>query len=1144
MFDRDFVSKVCEAFAKIRAEIDERGGEFDFRHSFANYLLGEVLEWTRNEGEGHYKIERERKDIICYDDSDPPLPVLIIETVNPNEKSLTHEEKLEDYLKEVGRVKFGILTNGHDLSIYKYEKERRRAGKILELNIDEIVQKGAENLSEKEMRSIIQLKKFGREKFIGFNEDIKYFKTHKNEIPLDYKVGYDLFIESLKRSLEELNEIFNQFLDAYERRRRHESGRRLREAFENWKKTRVGGEAEPKETFCKETAYILLNRILFVRICEDKSFMKKRRLSGDYVSIFLEEHTKMPYLKLLDDAFEEAKDIYERIYRVSVFDWWKISDAERYTLEREERNVQRELEEELNRVVGHILKRFNNFDFNTVNRDILGRVYEDYLPKEERKRLGEYYTPLEVVKYILDAVGYTENDEIEGKKILDPACGSGTFLAEAARRLIEKFLKKLHKLSVNELDADEAYQILYEIENCIYGFDINLFACHIAEWVLFSQIIDLYDIVKRKYDEERIEFNIYCTDSLMPEEPKLEYFGDAIVKPFQNDLKRIAEVKGMKFDFVVGNPPYVRIQRLSKEQREQYKKIYKTPEANYDIYIVFIERGLKWLKEGGKLGFIVSNQFTSANYGKKIRELIARDYKIEQFIDFADTGVFRDVTNYPAIIILKLPESREEIESNFVKCVRVKKPKEKLLDDIRRHLIYNETAYSSEYYDLFIFKQGNLKGIWSLMPEKERTVFEKIGRNADRRLKDVCERIFQGLVSSADSIYIVKIVEQINGKNVKIRQLKSGREYVVEKEMLKPLLKGEDVRRWRIDWKGLYVIFPYKIESGDAVLYSEDEMKRNFPNTWHYFLEHKEEFERREGGKWKNRKDWYAFGRKQNLHLFERRKILVRELSNRNNFAFDADGIYYMGNVRVYGIILRDKYNKEEYYLYFLGLLNSKVLEFYIKHISQLYSGNYYRYHKEYLEKLPIRLPRTAEEEKFAEGIREAVEQILRFQEEKAALERKVQAFPEAYTRGNLHSLLHVMEESALSKSSYSPSRLRIEVFKDVEGRTKYKVLLTGKDYIAFKTESSAKFILEVLKRKERIVKNDLLSMQVPSEDEMRQIIGEYEEDLKRIAYLKQEIENLERRIDEFVYELYELNEEDRKVIEDFLRGTKEKEEL
>ncbi|UYZ39531.1 MAG: N-6 DNA methylase [Candidatus Methanospirare jalkutatii] len=1141
MFDRDFVSKVCEAFAKIRAEIDERGGEFDFRHSFANYLLGEVLGWTRNEGEGHYKIERERKDIICYDDSDPPLPVLIIETVNPNEESITHEEKLEDYLKEVRYVKFGILTNGHDLSIYKYEKERRRAGKILELNIDEIVQKGAENLSEKEMRSIIQLKKFGREKFIGFNEDIKYFKTHKNEISLDYKVGYDLFIESLKRSLEELNETFNQFLDAYERRRRHESGRRLREAFENWKKTRVGGEAEPKETFCKETAYILLNRILFVRICEDKSFMKKRRFSSDYVSIFLEEHTKMPYLRLLDDAFEEAKDIYERIYRVSVFDWWRISDAERYTLGREERKVQRELEEELNRVVGRILKRFNNFDFNTVNRDILGRVYEDYLPKEERKRLGEYYTPLEVVKYILDAVGYTENDEIEGKKILDPACGSGTFLAEAARRLIEKFLKKLHKLSVNELDADEAYQILYEIENCIYGFDINLFACHIAEWVLFSQIIDLYDIVKRKYDEERIEFNIYCTDSLMPEEPKLEYF-DAIVKPFQNDLKRIAEVKGMKFDFVVGNPPYVRIQRLSKEQREQYKKIYKTPEANYDIYIVFIERGLKWLKEGGKLGFIVSNQFTSANYGKKIRELIARDYKIEQFIDFADTGVFRDVTNYPAIIILKLPESREEIESNFVKCVRVKKPKEKLLEDIRRHLIYNETAYSSEYYDLFIFKQSNLKGIWSLMPEKERTVFEKIERNADRRLKDVCENIFVGLQTSADSIYIVKIVEQINGKNVKIRQLKSGREYVVEKEMLKPLLKGEDVRRWRIDWKGLYVIFPYKIESGDAVLYSEDEMKRDFPNTWHYFLEHKEEFEKREGGKWKNRREWYAFGRKQNLHLFEQRKILIQVLANRNTFTFDKEGVYYFvggGGSGVYGILL-----SMEDYLYFLGLFNSIVLEFYIKKISPLRSGKYYIYGRQYLEKLPIRLPRTAEEEKFADEIRKAVEQILRFQEEKAALERKVQAFPEAYTRGNLHSLLHVMEESALSKSSYSPSCLRIEVFKDVEGRTKYKVLLTRKDYIAFKTESSAKFILEVLKRKERIVKNDLLSMQVPSEDEMRRIIGEYEEDLRRIAYLKQEIENLERRIDELVYELYELNEEDRKVIEDFLRGAKEKEKL
>ena len=94
-----------------------------------------------------------------------------------------------------------------------------------------------------------------------------------------------------------------------------------------------------------------------------------------------------------------------------------------------------------------------------------------------------------------------------------------------------------------------------------------------------------------------------------------------------------------------------------------------------------------------------------------------------------------------------------------------------------------------------------------------------------------------------------------------------------------------------------------------------------------------------------------------------------------------------------------------EDYLYFLGLLNSLVLEFYIKKISPLRSGKYYIYGRQYIEKLPIRLPRTAEEEKFADEIRRAVEQILKFQEEKAALERKVQAFPEAYTRGNLHSL-------------------------------------------------------------------------------------------------------------------------------------------
>ena len=106
-------------------------------YTLVDYLFRNVLGWSRKEGEGHFKIERERKDILFYDDSDPPLPVLIVETVNPKEESASHISKLEGYLLEMGRVRYGILTNGHDFSVYEYERDKKgeRVNKELELDM-------------------------------------------------------------------------------------------------------------------------------------------------------------------------------------------------------------------------------------------------------------------------------------------------------------------------------------------------------------------------------------------------------------------------------------------------------------------------------------------------------------------------------------------------------------------------------------------------------------------------------------------------------------------------------------------------------------------------------------------------------------------------------------------------------------------------------------------------------------------------------------------------------------------------------------------------------------------------------------------------------------------------------------------------
>jgi hypothetical protein len=164
------------------------------------------------------------------------------------------------------------------------------------------------------------------------------------------------------------------------------------------------------------------------------------------------------------------------------------------------------------------------------------------------------------------------------------------------------------------------------------------------------------------------------------------------------------------------------------------------------------------------------------------------------------------------------------------------------------------------------------------------------------------------------------------------------------------------------------------------------------------------------------------------------------------------------------------------------------------------------------------------------------VERILKQHSELRKLENKLSEFPDSYISGELHLLLEVMEsKEGLQKESYSPSRLRIESLQNIEGKTMFNVLLTKKDYIAFNTESSAKFLFDVLRRRKRIIKNDLLRMDVPSDADAEKIMKEYGRDLEKIEDLKREIADLDKSIDEQVYELYGLDEGDRRVVKEFL---------
>jgi len=174
---------------------------------------------------------------------------------------------------------------------------------------------------------------------------------------------------------------------------------------------------------------------------------------------------------------------------------------------------------------------------------------------------------------------------------------------------------------------------------------------------LLIQTIDLFQKVREKYPDYKFErFKIYRTDSL--ELVTQRHLWDYTYASFLEEQEEIDAIKQKKFDFVVGNPPYVRVQILDVKTREYLKKEYKTTIGKFDIYIPFIERGIDWLKENSKLGYINPNLFLNREYGKELRRILLES-TILQIIDFGDSGVFKDVTNYPCILVIQKRKSNK-----------------------------------------------------------------------------------------------------------------------------------------------------------------------------------------------------------------------------------------------------------------------------------------------------------------------------------------------------------------------------------------------------------------------------------------------------------------------------------------------------
>ncbi len=710
-----------------------------------------------------------------------------------------------------------------------------------------------------------------------------------------------------------------------------------------------------------------IDRIIFLRISEDRGIEPYGRL--------LEAQQGERVYARLCRLFEAADDRYNS-------GLFHFRDEKGHNEPHDELTPALTIHDDtLRRIITRLYYPDSPYAFSVMPIEILGQVYEQFLGKvirldesrnveveekpEVRKAGGIYYTPTYIVDYI---VKQTVGKLLEGKtpkqavdfRIVDPACGSGSFLIGAYQYLLnwhrdwyvadgtQKHKKELYEASGGEwrLTTNERKRILL---NNIYGVDIDPQAVEVTKLSLLLRVLEgetgqtLATQLRMFYERALpdLSSNIKCGNSLIgydfysatqasflsPEEhSRINVFNwhEAFPQVFKRDSSG--------FDAVIGNPPYIRIQTMQEwapVEVAHYKRRYvSASKGNYDVYVVFVEKGLYLLNKGGQLGFILPHKFFNAQYGEPLRALLAQGHHLAEVVHFGDQQVFSGATTYTCLLFL------EKRGSSEVQIAMVEN-----LDQWRRK---SQAVYGT------VPAEAIAPSDWNFYVGEGADLFGKL-RQVPTKLGAIAERISQGIRTSANEVYVLNIVDQATDVLI-VHSQSLGKQVEVERAAVTPFLQGREIKSYRVLPSGKVVIIPYHLANGRAKLVPEDEMKTRFPLTLAYLVANRAYLEERERGRMHG-SSWYAFVYPKNIELMKSAKILVPDIADRAAFALDEAGEYAFTSG--YGITLRPDVSLSPNYV--LGLLNSKVLDFYLKRVSTTMRGGFFRYFTQYVEQLPMR---------------------------------------------------------------------------------------------------------------------------------------------------------------------------------------------
>jgi type I restriction-modification system DNA methylase subunit len=1180
-----FLQRVITEYAALYEEIESKNQrEHDLAERLTRHLFINAL------GFDPQNIEREAdwNDIRVYDDEEHPQ--IIVETKN-RETSVTEGlDQAFRYASEQSHVKFWAVSNIDRFLLFRGSDEaaadevrKGKSGKLVaDINFEGIVNKFSgdslsNDLSLQERQELQQLTALREEEITnedrfddfsipdrqdvstdsGFKDLIRtlshcldtYFMPYALSAFDEFQNRYDEFrsqaddleqqISRLREEGHEDSEIAELEVELNNLRDEYSQYRKFQSDFETWinlSQRQGNDETENKRVFCRESIYVQINKILLIRIAEDQD-LTTRMISNSGVSTYFDfwenysRYTTHDYNDLFDFASQELSEIYEHLYTQRIFDW-PLQNGD-----------------ELNEVLQKTMWHLNHFDFSEVNRDVLGHLYEEHLDPEERKELGEFYTPTSIVDFILDQVGYTADEPIElpENDILDPACGSGTFLVRATKRLRERLENK-------GVGAKESLRIIQERIN---GFDINPFATHICEMNLLFQVVDLYREVKDQNEEFTLDrFEIYQTDSLRSEtQSSLTSLHSNALQRKYHEEKQEAYRKKQRDDYgyVVGNPPYVRVQNLPQgPARDDYDDYY-TAYYNYDLYCLFVERAANWLRSDGSLGYILSNKFVQSRYGERLREFIPMNYQPKTVVDFGSVDVFRSAKAFPLVFTAKRinkdqrdrnPEEfilNDEYRFNFVNINTEKFPElleanairgwdevddngvaieagvaeTPTIPDLLNAVVPSNPGDTSPNtldvlanlgIDTDLFDAGvplevypvsseMISGSeWRFVSAQEEGAIKAL-ESGGVPLETYCEqnRVERGLRTGANDVFV------INEATIEQEDL--------EEEIIHPLVGGQQVERWYAPWEDRYVIYTRNNTDLD-----------DYPNIKSYLADHRDTLEDRwcvsEGGE-----PWYAIDKTKSPEMFERKKIVTADILLYNNFWLDESEKFYCLDTTYY---ILGKEGVSEWYL--LGVLNSDAVQFFYRRMAPTYKDEFLRYKSGYLKEIPIPDPNECDEK-----IVSRVESIGSTLQDRVAEYRRAEDIKEDPEL--VASQENIDRESTALAGYINKIELSEGEINDLytDGKT---LKLNVQDSITFTSESVAKAFKRLLEIMQFETVDEIGDGSFPrTEEDLEMFIHTYDNAAESIDKIEQEIKDLESELNDLIYQLYELDDGTREYI-------------